>query len=83
MSLKAFVRGAIFGGIIVYLTAPRSGYKTRKMLAQKGSELKDMFQESIDEISGMVKPQQSALRLEQPDIIITETIYTPESFRDM
>lgn len=47
MHLVSFLRGMAFGGLLVYLFAPRSGAETREMLAQKGSEIKDLITEDL------------------------------------
>ena len=47
MHLVSFLRGMAFGGLLVYLFAPRSGAETREMLAQKGNDIKNLLSEDL------------------------------------
>ena len=54
MHLLSFLRGAAFGGLLVYLFAPRSGAETRQMLAQRGNDLKKMVSDDVLDFTGEV-----------------------------
>ena len=52
MHLLSFLRGAAFGGLLVYLFAPRSGAETRKMLAERGNDLKKLVSDDMLDFTG-------------------------------
>ena len=52
MHLVSFLRGMAFGGLLVYLFAPRSGAETRDMLAQKGNDLKKLVSDDVMNLTG-------------------------------
>ena len=54
MHLVSFLRGMAFGGLLVYLFAPRSGAETREMLAQKGNDLKNLVSDDMLDLTGEV-----------------------------
>ena len=51
MHLISFVRGALFGGFIMYLFAPRSGAETRRLLTQKTDNLKSVLEDTISDVT--------------------------------
>ncbi len=52
MHLLSFLRGAAFGGLLVYLFAPRSGAETRRMLAERGNDLKKLVSDDMLDFTG-------------------------------
>jgi gas vesicle protein len=52
--VAAFAIGALIGGGIALLYAPRSGRETRQLLAIKGRELKDKAQHAIENVKDFV-----------------------------
>ena len=52
MHLLSFLRGAAFGGLLVYLFAPRSGAETRQMIAEKGSDFRKLLSDDIAQLTG-------------------------------
>ena len=52
MHLLSFLRGMAFGGLLVYLFAPRSGAETRQMIAEKGSDFRKLLSDDIAELTG-------------------------------
>ncbi len=52
MHLLSFLRGAAFGGLLVYLFAPRSGAETRRMLAERGNDLKKLVSDDMLDLTG-------------------------------
>ena len=74
MHLISFLRGAAFGGLLVYLFAPRSGAETRRLLAQRGNNLKQMLS---DEVEGFTSETSSA------PVISSGNIYDPATLREV
>ncbi len=52
MHLVSFLRGMAFGGLLVYLFAPRSGAETREMLAQRGNDFKKLLSDDMLDFTG-------------------------------
>ncbi len=48
--LKWFLAGAVIGGGLALLFAPRSGEATRRLLARKARDLRDMAEDGLDEL---------------------------------
>jgi gas vesicle protein len=53
--VAAFAVGALIGGGIALLYAPRSGKETRQLLAAKGRELKGKAQHAIEDVKGFAE----------------------------
>ncbi len=75
MHLLSFLRGAAFGGLLVYLFAPRSGAETREMLAQRGNNLKQMLSDEVEGFSAEVEPS-------RPMVSSSGNIYDPATLRE-
>lgn len=75
MHLLSFLRGAAFGGLLVYLFAPRSGAETRQMLAQRGNDLKKMVSDDMLDFTGEVASSKQS--------ISSGNIYDPTTFREV
>lgn len=52
--MKNFLRGLLAGAAIGYLTAPRSGKKTRQQLTDKLNDYKGDFENARDKVVGLV-----------------------------
>lgn len=74
MHLLSFLRGAAFGGLLVYLFAPRSGAETRQMLAQRGNNLKQMLADEVDGFAAEVTPHTE---------VVSGNIYDPATLKEV
>lgn len=52
--MKNFLRGLLAGAAIGYLTAPRSGKKTREQISDKINSYKGQFDDARDKVVGFV-----------------------------
>jgi gas vesicle protein len=70
---SGFLMGGIIGAAVALLMAPQSGEETRKLIREKGIELRDMSNEALekaaaeartraDELTRMAREQASELR---------------------
>ncbi len=75
----SFFRGVLFGGFIVYLFAPRSGAETRRMITQKGDDLKNVVQNTFSDIAGSVADEVTSQRNTQQE----ELPYASNSYKPM
>ncbi len=82
MHLVSFLRGMAFGGLLVYLFAPRSGAETREMLAQRGNDFKKLVSDDMLDLTG-----EAADKSTYSEIIEDETtsgnIYDPATLKDL
>ena len=76
MHLLSFLRGAAFGGLLVYLFAPRSGAETRQMLAQRGNDLKKMVSDDVLDFTGEVASA-------RPMVSSSGNIYDPATLKEV
>jgi gas vesicle protein len=53
--LIAFIGGAVAGGLIALLTAPRSGAETRKIIADKLKSGSALTKKELEELSEWIK----------------------------
>lgn len=53
--LIAFIGGAVAGGLIALLTAPRSGAETRKIIADKLKSGSELTKKELEELSEWIK----------------------------
>ena len=78
MHLVSFLRGMAFGGLLVYLFAPRSGAETRQMLTERGNDLKKLVSDDMLDLTGEVPKESHS--------IITASksgnIYDPATLRE-
>lgn len=82
MHLLSFIRGALFGGFIVYLFAPRSGEETRRMITQKGDDLKNVVQNTFGDIVSSVSDEVTPQRNAQPeDLPYASNSYKPMTYQ--
>ena len=81
MHLVSFIRGALFGGFIVYLFAPRSGEETRKMIAQRGDNLKNVVQNTFGDIVGSVSDEVSSMRDSETEELPYNNSYKPMTYQ--
>jgi len=49
-AVKWFLAGAVIGGGLALLFAPRSGEATRRLLARKARDLRDLAEDSLDDL---------------------------------
>ena len=63
--LAVFAVGALIGGGLALLYAPRSGKETRELLAQKAVDLKDALRNKKAEILAAVEAGKKALAEER------------------
>ena len=82
MHLVSFLRGMAFGGLLVYLFAPRSGVETREMLAQKGNDLKKLVSDDMLDLTGDASGH-SASRIISDSDITSGNIYDPATLKDL
>jgi len=74
--LIAFIGGAVAGGLIALLTAPRSGAETRKIIADKLKSGSELTKKELEELSEWIKE-----KLINNDFI-DEEIDTPQNNND-
>jgi len=75
-NLIAFLGGAVAGGLIALLTAPRSGAETRKIVADKLKSGAELTKKELEELSEWIKE-----KLDNNDFA-DEEIETPQENRD-
>ena len=56
--------GSLVGAVTMLLLAPRSGKETRKMISDKGNELRDRTTEMVDESVAQVRSSASNMAVE-------------------
>ena len=59
--ITGIIAGAAAGAIIGYLFATESGAALRKKIAEKGTDLGDIFKEKISELGDVVKDELSSI----------------------
>ena len=64
--MKSFIRGLLVGAAVGYLTAPRSGKKTREQISDKINSYKADFENARDKMMGMVDEVKSQTGLGTP-----------------
>ncbi len=74
--LIAFIGGAVAGGLIALLTAPRSGAETRKIIADKLKSGSELTKKELEELSEWIKE-----KLKNNDFI-DEEIDNPQNNSD-
>lgn len=74
--LIAFIGGAVAGGLIALLTAPRSGAETRKIIADKLKSGSELTRKELEELSEWIKE-----KLKNNDFI-DEEIDNPQNNSD-
>ena len=80
MHLLSFLRGAAFGGLLVYLFAPRSGAETRKMLADRGNDMKKLVSDDMLDFTGE-EAKKSSHSLSSANS--NGNIYNPETLKEL
>ncbi len=81
MHLVSFIRGAMFGGFLVYLFAPRSGEETRRMITQKGDNLKNVVQNTFGDIVGSVSDEVSSMSNLETEELPYNNSYKPMTYQ--
>lgn len=79
MHLLSFLRGMAFGGLLVYLFAPRSGEETRQMLAERGNDIKKLVSDDVSDLTGEVKKASRDMSATHGN----GNIYNPETLREL
>ncbi len=52
--VAAFAVGALIGGVVALLYAPRSGKDMRQLVAAKGREMRDKVNDAMDEVPAFI-----------------------------
>lgn len=82
MHLVSFLRGVAFGGLLVYLFAPRSGAETREMLAQKGNDLKKLVSDDVMNLTGDESGHSTSRIISNTDTS-SGNIYDPATLKEL
>ena len=80
MHLVSFLRGMAFGGLLVYLFAPRSGAETRQMLSERGNDLKKLVSDDMLDFTGEVAKESKPVTSTSGS---NGNIYNPATLREL